>query len=495
MSEKGKWIVVPATSAACAVILAGAGLWFLLRNDPAADVVMSVPGMDGAKANVVVSTVKFGGVYENFAVSPGKSPGYWPQFRGEKRDNISSESVKLAGTFDQANPPKPLWSVKVCEGYASPAVFKGRVYLSDYLESTSNDVVRCLSLDDGKEIWRCGYRVKIRSNHGITRTMPSVTDKYVVNIGPLGHVMCLDTDTGRVQWGIDLMKEYGTRDMTKQWYTGQCPLIDSGAAVVAPGGSNVLMMAVSCDTGKVLWKAPNPKNWKISHSSISIMTVAGTRMYVYAAVGGVAGVAADGPSAGKILWLTDEWTSSVVMPSPVAMEDGRLFLSSGYDGGGAVLQIVKEGDEFKTRMVYNFKGRGMSEKCFSTYQQTAIYFQKHLFGIQLNTAREHRMEFVCVDPLVEGGKFVWFSGKDETFTSPKGKEAWGPYVLADGKFYVMDDTGRLVVFEATTEKCNKLGEVRLMNGHETWGPLVITGGRLLMRDFETLSCFDISSKQ
>jgi len=105
------------------------------------------------------------------------------------------------------------------------------------------------------------------------------------------------------------------------------------------------------------------------------------------------------------------------------------------------------------------------------------------------------MEFLCVDPEQPGGRIVWASGKQAVFTAPKKKEAWGPYILADNKFYVIGDAGLLAVFRAATDRCNMLGQWQLMEGHEVWGPLAVAGGRLLVRDVYRLVCFDIRAGQ
>jgi hypothetical protein len=63
----------------------------------------------------------------------------------------------------------------------------------------------------------------------------------------------------------------------------------------------------------------------MSHSSIMPWTLNGTKMYVYSAVGGVVGIAADGPEAGSVLWKSLKWGCSVVAPSPVCLPNGTLF--------------------------------------------------------------------------------------------------------------------------------------------------------------------------
>ena len=81
----------------------------------------------------------------------------------------------------------------------------------------------------------------------------------------------------------------------------------------------------------------------MSHSSIVPMTFAGRRIYVYTALGGMIGVAADGEDAGTVLWETDEWTHSVVAPSPVILEGGRILVTAGYGVGSALFRVRETG--------------------------------------------------------------------------------------------------------------------------------------------------------
>src|SRR3954468_6735779 len=53
----------------------------------------------------------------------------WPQWLGPNRDGIWRES----GILDRFPPegPKLLWKKPIAEGYAGPAVARGRVYITD----------------------------------------------------------------------------------------------------------------------------------------------------------------------------------------------------------------------------------------------------------------------------------------------------------------------------------------------------------------------------
>jgi len=493
MVKKGCSLVAGAVAVVLSLLVLG---WWL-QQPPTVELRLSLPGMDDPSGRKAIDAamrasqrVEYGELHAAFGESNTTS-GAWPQFRGPSLDGSSPQSLPLADTFPPQG-PRELWRLELAPGYASPAIFEGRVYVMDHLEG-EGDLLRCFDFADGRELWRCGYRIRVPSNHGITRTTPAVTADYVVSLGPMGQLMCVDTPTGKVRWGVSLSQQYGTRDLSSCWYAGQCPLIDQGAAIVAPAGSNVLMTAISCATGEELWSAPNRHGWRMSHASITPMTVDGVKMYVYAAIGGVTAVGAEGELAGKVLWESAAWSASVLMPSPVVLEGNRLFLTSGYDGGSALLQVKRNRDGFEVEVLYNYSGKRRSRDCFSTYQQTPLYWQGHLFGIQSNNAKTHRLEFVCVDPLVDGGAIRWDSGTATTFSAPRKREAWGPYLLADGKFYVMGDTGLLALFEASTDACRKLGEWQLLEeGHEVWGPLVMVDGRLFVREYTRLVCFDVA---
>jgi len=178
-------------------------------------------------------------------------PGAWPGFRGPNRDAISPEPTHLLRAWPPSA-PREVWGIDVGEGYAGAAVLNGRVYLMDYDRDKKQDALRCLSLADGREIWRYAYAVSVKRNHGMSRTVPAVTGKFVVAMGPKCHVVCLDPVSGQLLWGLDLVRQYGAT--VRPWYAGQCPLIDQGAVVLAPGGKDALLLAVDGQTGKVHWK-------------------------------------------------------------------------------------------------------------------------------------------------------------------------------------------------------------------------------------------------
>jgi outer membrane protein assembly factor BamB len=472
--------------------LAALALWFM--RGPGKPLSLRVPGTDqaptgegGAKGNPVLAgkLVRSDGQAANL-------PGAWPQFRGPNRDGISPETTSLARTWPPGQ-PRELWAIDVGEGYAGAAVLNGRVYVMDYDRAKKQDALRCLSLADGREIWRYAYPVSVKRNHGMSRTVPAVTDQLVVAMGPKCHVVCLDSATGELRWGLDLVRQYGAT--VPPWYAGQCPLIDNGAVILAPGGPDALLLAVESQTGKVLWQTPNPRGWKMTHSSVMPMEFGGERRYVYCANKGVVAVSA---RDGSVLWETPDWKISIAtVPSPLILDGGRIFLTGGYDAGSLMLQLVgrasvpaspntsgtpeqvrargdarpPEAGRFVPRTVFK-----LAAGVFGATQHTPILHGNHLYGVRADG------KFVC---LTLEGKPVW--------TSPSGQSfGLGSFIMADGLIFAMNDAGLLRLIEATPEKYALLAQAQVLKGQQSWGPLALAGGRLIVRDLTRMVCLDVA---
>ncbi len=399
---------------------------------------------------------------------PADLPGVWPHFRGGKYDGIVDDGVALARSWPKEG-PKQLWSIELGEGHAGAAVRGGKVYVLDYDREAEADVMRCLSLADGKQIWQYSYPVVIKRNHGMSRTVPAVTDKLLVGLGPKCHVSCLNPESGESFWLMDMVAQHGAT--VPPWYAGQCPMVDGDRVILATGGK-ALLIAVDGSSGDVIWESPNPRGWRQTHVSIMPMELAGRKMYVYCGHGGVAGIAADD---GSLLWDTTDWKISIAtVPSPTIIGDGRIFFSGGYNAGAVMIRVKEEGGKFAAETLFRLK-----PKQFGSTQQTPILLDGYLYGV-----REKDKQFVCLD--LEG-KEVWKSGSRHKF-------GLGPYTIADGLIYVMDDHGLLTMAEATPDGFKMLAQAQVLDGHDAWGPMALVAGRLILRDLTKMVCLDVSKK-
>jgi len=452
--------------------------WWQVR-DPVGSFVLSVPGMDNRGQGVEINEaeINIGEFYESFYDLKSDLQETWPRFRGPDYDNICKSPVRLLNKFEN-NGPSVKWTAEMGEGHAGAAIYKGAVYVLDHDETLRADMLRCFSLESGKELWRRWYKVYVKRNHGMSRTVPAVSDKYIVTLGPKAHVMCVDRGNGNFRWGIDIAKQYESE--IPLWYTGQCPMIDNDRAIIATGGKAVLI-AVDCESGKILWETPNPRGWKMSHSSVMPFTFGGVKMYVYCSFGAVCGIAAEGPDEGKILWETSEWNHQVIAPSPVCMPDGKIFLTAGYGAGGMMIRLKTANGKFDVEVLNKY----LPKDGLASEQQTPIYFMKHLFGIEPKDAGALRNQLVCYDPS-DVTRLVWSSGQTARF-------GMGPYIIADNKMYILSDDGTLTIVRPDIKKYIQLSQVKLFEGQDAWGPLAVADGYMVLRDSETMLCIDLKA--
>jgi outer membrane protein assembly factor BamB len=448
-------------------------LWYLLRK-PTSDFIVSAPGMDNRGKGVLIEElINIGEHFQLFSKANNEDKGEnWPRFRGADYDNISTTKIKLIDNFSGGK-GNIIWQHELGEGHAGPAIYAGKVYLLNYDEENRADMLHCFDLKTGEEYWRRWYKVSIKRNHGMSRTVPAVTNDYILTMGPRCHVMCLNRENGDLLWGLDLEKEYETE--TPLWYTGQCPLIDNDLAIIAPGGK-ALMIAVDCKTGEKIWEVPNPNGWKMSHSSILPYTFKGQKMYLYCAIGGIVAVSPDG----KLLWESAEWNTNVIAPSAMGLPDGKIFLTAGYGAGSLVLQLTETNGKYETSVLQRYKPKdGLASE-----QQTPIYWEGRLFGVMPKDGGAYRNQFVSVDPA-DFTNILWTSDKDSRF-------GLGPFIWADGKFYLLNDDGTLHIIKASTQGYQHLdSKVIIENGHDAWAPLAIADGYMVLRDADKMVCIDI----
>lgn len=474
--------------ALAAVIFAGLLIWWFIGDHYPSDLIARVPGLDNRpQIEPRSDSVIIGEFFDSLSPADGFVPGSWPRFRGINFDNISRDTVPFADNWDPSGPPV-MWKVTLGEGYAGPSVYNGRVYILDYNERTKADMLRCFSLESGAELWRRWYYVDMKRNHGYSRTIPAVTDEYVVTLGPRSHVMCVDAVNGDLLWSIDLESKYSIPDIhrggiTPDFYSGQCPLIDDGVAIIAPGGT-ALMIGVECSTGNILWETPNPDRIRMSHCSVMPMMLHGRKMYVYHGVGGVCAVAADGPGAGTILWSTTQWGPAIVAASPLYLGDNQMVVFGAYGAGGARITVNREASGYSVSVTEQHK----SAEGIASDQQTPILVGDHIWCLMPENSAELRRQLACFhksDILVP----VWTSGRENRYG-----RGLGPYIVSGDKMLLLDDDANLYLFRLEGTTVTELARHHIMDGIEAWGPMAIAGNRLIMRDARNLVCLDIGTQ-
>ncbi|MDR3193952.1 MAG: PQQ-like beta-propeller repeat protein [Tannerella sp.] len=443
---------------------------------PERDIALQAPGADHRPQGVrKTDEVRIGEFFMRYGEETSALTGKWTCFRGEQSSNIIQAPERIGpGAEDYP----VMWSVTTGEGHASPVINNGLVYFLDYDEGLSSDMLRCFSLESGKELWRRWYRVPMKRNHGFSRTAPVISDGYVITLGPQGHVMCCDPVSGHLKWSLDMQKAFKTE--VPFWYAGQCPRVDDGTLIVAPAGEDILLAGIDCHTGDVIWQTPNSPAYKMSHSSVMPMTLGGKKTYVYAGIGGVCGISAEQGDRGALLWSVAKWQPSVVAPSPLQLSSSTVFLVAGYGTGGALLRVDKSGAGWNAAIVEQYKpGEGLSSE-----QQTPILYRDMIISVMPKDGGSLRGKLVTYSPA-DLHRPVWSSGADERF-------GLGPYMVINEHLFVFKEDGELYVYGIQSRGMQLMKKQRIMDGADAWGPMAYADGRLILRDAHEVKCLKIN---
>jgi outer membrane protein assembly factor BamB len=451
-------------------------VWWHIYS-PRKDFSVQAPGADNRPEGLVrkADDVVIGEFFMRYEEESSSLTGKWSCFRGANFSNIirTPDAIK---TMQEEYPIQ--WNVKTGEGHAAPVIFNGRVYFLDYDEALSSDALRCFSLESGKELWRRWYRVPMKRNHGFSRTAPSISDDYVITIGPQGHLMCCDPISGDLKWSLDMTKEFKTE--VPFWYAGQCPYVDGRTLIIAPAGEEILLAGLDCTTGEMVWQTPNTPAYKMSHSSVMPMTLNGKKTYVYIGVGGVCGISAEKEDAGTLLWDVAKWQPSVIAPSPLQLSANSIFLVAGYGAGGALLQVDKSGAKWTATITDQYKANaGLSSE-----QQTPILYDNMIITIVPKDGGSLRGKLACYAPS-DLHNPIWSSGADERF-------GLGPYLVINHYLFAFKEDGELYVYDIKGKSMDLLKKQRIIeDGADAWGPMAYADGRLIVRDAHEVVCLKI----
>lgn len=468
-------ITVAITTAICVALL-----FYWLNYTPKPNITYSAYSKPTKVNATSEDRIKIGEFFECFAdtntvLSVGKPSENWPNFRGKDHSNIYH--TKPLGENLQE-----MWTVELGEGHAAAAIYEEQVFVLDYLEDEEADALRCFNLKTGKEIWRRWTKIKIKRNHGKSRTIPAVDSNIVLTISPKCQVMAVDRKSGNLLWGIDLPNEFSTE--IPMWYTGQCPLIDNNQAIIAIGSADVLTAAFDTITGKKLWEVPNPNKIQMSHSSIIPMTILNKRCYIYAGIGGIVAISAEEKDIGTTLWTLRDWIPNVVSPSPIQLTDNSIFFTAGYGAGSAIVTVSESDSQYTATLQTKYKPKSG----IALEQQSPIKLNDYIIAILPKDAGAMRTQLVAAK--IDSPTIIKFnSGKKLTF-------GLGPFVVGDNKIYALSDNGKLSIFSFNEKSgLQEIKTQKILNGHDAWGPLAIADGYLIARDSTSMTCIKLANKQ
>ncbi len=375
----------------------------------------------------------------------------WPQWRGPNRDGISSETEWLSQWPNDG--PKQSWQAEVGIGISSMSVSRSRLYTLGNTDDT--DSVYCLDAETGREVWKHDYPCSAKDPNGYhgPRCTPTVDGDRVYTLSRHGHFFCLDAASGKVIWSKEFAKDYNAKE--PRWGYAGSPLIEKEMVITEVGGPGASVVAFDKKEGKELWRAGNDP---VAYSSIVAYDHKNRRCL---AVFNAAAIVGHDPKNGSELWR-HPWKTSwdVNAATPIVVGD-KVFISSGYNKGCALLKL----SDGTPKVVYE-------NKKMRNHVATCIPRAGHLYGFDENTLR-------CID--FETGEAKW----EET------KYGKGSLVLAGDKFIVFSDKGRVATAELTPAGCKEISGLQVLEGKDTWVTPVLSNGRLYCRSGKSLVCLDV----
>lgn len=383
----------------------------------------------------------------------------WPQFRGPGGDGHSS-AKNLPLTWDATK--NVAWKTEVPgKGWASPALFKNRLYLTTAEEVGSDLSLRalCHEAATGKPLWATEIFLTPPVKHHAKNSQASPTaivdgDRIYVHFGHYGTA-CLDL-AGKIVWKQTELKYSPVHG------NGGSPILVGNALIFScDGGSDPFVVALDKASGKVLWKVKRATTAKrnFSFSTPTLITVKGQPQLITPGSGAVCAL---DPKTGAELWRCRYGEGYSVIPKPV-FGHGMIYLSSGYDKPILLaIRVDGKGDVTDTHIAWKLE-KG------APHTPSPL-----LVGNELYVVSDAGIA-TCLD--AKTGTVHWSERVGGNYSASP--------LLADGRIYLQNETGTGVVLKPgkTFEKLaeNALGEKTLASYAVTDGAFFIRSDKHLYR--------------
>ncbi len=404
-----------------------------------------------------------------------RAGGNWPQWRGPKRDGISTD-VNLLQAWPAGGPPK-LWVASgLGGGFSSVSIANGRIFTM----GDRRDGQYVFGLDEANGQIQWSTRVGGRhddDDRGGSRGTPSIDGDLLYAIDTDGDIVCLETATGKERWRRSMPRDFGGR-MMSSWMFSESPLVDGDRVIVTPGGRTAAMVALDKLTGKDVWRATVPSIGSAGsdgagYSSIVISNGGGVKQYVQLMGRGLVGIRA---ADGVFLWGYNRVANGTANISTPVVKDDFVFGSTSYGTGAALVQLSPDGA--------------------GKVKATEKYF------LDGNTFQNHHGGFVLIDGVVYGGH-----GQNNGFPVAidmlTGRMLWtrvrgagtgsAAVTAADGRLYFRYEDGTMALIAANPAEYQLISTFKIPNSGRlpSWSHPVISDGKLYLREQDFLNVYSI----
>ena len=406
-------------------------------------------------------TVGFSLVFAGWIAAQAPVNVDWPQWRGPDRTGISRERGLLR-EWPAAGPSRVWTSSNLGGGYGSIAVVGDRLYVQGMKGRDS--VVSALNRADGKVVW-----TRILSSAGENdrgpgpRGTPALDGDRLYVLTEQGNLACLRSQDGSVVWQRNILKEFGGQNI--YWLLSESPLVDGPNVIVQPGGRGAGMAALDKMTGRTVWTTKELSD-EAGYASSVVADIQGVRTYMTLTAEAAVGVRA---SDGKLMWRYGRVANGTANITTPIFFDNKVFYTSAYDTGAALLSLAAQGGSVSAKEVYFTRD-------MQNHHGGVVLVDGHLYGF-------HNAILACLDFAT--GKTLWRNRS-------VGK---GSVVYADGSLYLLGEDNMMGLAEATPAGYRERGRFQIEDqGLPSWAHPVVSGGRLYIRNQGVLSAYDIKAK-
>ncbi|MBN1865483.1 MAG: PQQ-like beta-propeller repeat protein [Victivallales bacterium] len=373
----------------------------------------------------------------------------WPDWRGPDRDGVSKEKG-----WDPQKVGNVAWGKELGVGYAGIVVLGNRAYTLG--NRGGKDIVYCLDVSDGKEIWTYSYNCPDGGGYAGPLASPVISGGELFTLSREGHVHCLEANTGKLRWSQTIAGK-GPEKVT--WSYAGALTVEGGLVLVNAGEKGT---ALDIKTGEVEWTSRG----KGGYASLVVFGK-GRYLAMFSSRALKVVETKSCKEAASFEWVTSH---DVNAADPI-VEGSNIFITSGYGRGGALLSF--SGGKLK---------KVWENKSLCSHFSTPVLFDGHLYGVNGNAGSG---QLVCIE--LKSGKGKW-SEKSVGF---------GSLMVADGKIIYLNERGTISVAEASPKGFKRISSADVLRGAgKCWTMPVLSNGRIFCRGSNgKMVCLDVTGSK
>jgi outer membrane protein assembly factor BamB len=384
----------------------------------------------------------------------------WFQWRGPSRDGISQETGLLQ-EWPKSGPPLAWRTNGVGNGYSSFSTSGGRLYTLG--ARAGIEYVIALDRATGKKVWETQNGRRFENDRGDgPRSTPTVEGDRLYVLGGNGDLTCLEHATGKKIWSVNIVQRFG--GVNPYWGYSESPLILGDRILVNTGGRGAGIAAVSTADGSTLWRQHNDG---AGYSSPMLMRTGSLNQVIFFTEDRALAV---DPRDGRLLWSYNKANNGTANIATPIVRGTKVFVSSDYGTGGALLDVRAAGNLATANEVYFTRD-------MRNHHASSVLVGDHLYGFSSS---------ILTALMFDTGKTVW---RDRSV----GK---GSLIFADGRLYLYSEDSVVGLAEASPAGYREHGRFTLaqQSGLPTWSHPIIAGGLLIIRDQDNVYAYNVKSR-